>query len=171
MATTYGSIALEKKHFANFRQYFPRVDTMCDKTIDRLIDMGVIQVSTAFELAIANVADLDVISTNEYDLSDHSDGKLTTCRFTTYYSCYGAPVTNTKNKTGSLRVQALDPMNDAFYYFVIPYSAHSKIKGSSNIEIPFTTAGVPKRDYQPRFLPNWWHFEVETFEEMCRKAG
>lgn len=171
MATTHGTVSLEKRHFSNFRKYFPGIDTMCDQTIDRLIDMGTIQVSTAFELAIANVADLDVISVNSYDLSDGSDGKLSTCRYTTYGTCYSSSVTNTRTKTGTLRVQVLEPIKDTFYYFVIPYDAHSKIKGSSNIEIPFTIEGEPKRNYTPRFLPNWWRFEVESFEEMCLRKG
>lgn len=171
MATTYGSIAIEKRHFANFRQYFPRIGLMCSDTIDTLIDMGVLQVSTAFELAIANVADLDVVSTNAYDISDGSDAKLSTCRFSSYGKRYGSQVANTRNKSGTLRVQVLEPITDRFYYFVIPQTAHGLLTGSSNIEIPFEMDGQPKKNYVPRFLPNWWQFEVQTFEDMCLKNG
>lgn len=170
MATTYNGISLEKKHFNNFRQYFPRISELCPKTLDVLIDMGVIQVSTAFELAVANVADIDVISANAYDLSDGSDGKLSTCRHTSYGRRYGAPVSNTTGKTGTLRVQVYEGKLDKFYYFVIPYTAHSMITGKSNIEIPFSMEGVPSRNYRPAFLPNWWNYEVATFEEMCKKT-
>lgn len=171
MATKASCLQLEINHFNQFRQHIPRIDEMDQFTVDLLLNMGLIQVSTAAEMACANVADLDVVSVNEYDLSDGSDKKLATARYHSNRTIYGAPVTKTKNKTGALRVQVYEPMTKKFYYFFIPRIAHLQISGKSNIEIPFNMDGTPKRNYSPRLLPNWWNYEVKDFIEMCKKTN
>ena len=167
MATTYNNIAIEMKHFNQIRQNIPRINEMHHDTLNILIEMGALQVSTLLELAIANVGDLDVISANEHDLSDGSEVKMATARIHRYGTAYGAIISNTKNKTGTVRAQVLEPITGKFYYFVIPVDAHSKVTGASNIEVPFELDGSPRRDYKPRSLPNWWNYEVESFEVMC----
>jgi hypothetical protein len=171
MATTYNNIAIEMKHFNQIRQNIPRINEMNQDTLNILIEMGALQVSTLLELAIANVGDLDVISANEHDLSDGSEVKMATVRIHNYGKSYRANISNTKNKSGLIRAQVLEPITDRFYYFAIPHNAHSMVTGASNIEIPFHLDGRPRKDYKPRSLPNWWSYEVSSFEDVCNVSN
>jgi hypothetical protein len=171
MATTYNGISIEMKHFNQIRRYVPRISEMDQRTLDILIEMGALQVSTLLELAIANVGDLDVISADAHDLSDGSEVKMATVRTHRRGTSCGAMISNTKNKTGLIRAQVMEPTTEKFYYFTIPYDAHSKITGASNIDIPFHLDGTPRKDYKPKILPNWWKFEVESFERMCEVSN
>lgn len=168
MATKMDNLPTEIAHFNNIRNHLPRISEIEPKSLDILLEMGLIQVSTAVEMAIANLGDLDVVSADAYDMSDGTEIKCSTARWHGRgFAHYGANVSNTKNKTGALRVQVYEPMTEKFFYFFIPRSAHSMIKNSSNIEIPFLHSGKPNRGYQPRYLPNWWKYEVSSFDELC----
>ena len=110
MATTYNGISIEMKHFNQIRRYVPRISEMDQRTLDILIEMGALQVSTLLELAIANVGDLDVISADAHDLSDGSEVKMATVRNHRRGTSYGAMISNTKNKTGLVRAQVMEPI-------------------------------------------------------------
>ena len=173
MATKLANLELERAHFENFKSYIPGFSSMDDFTVGQLMDMGLIQVSTAYEQAIANCGNLTVVSEDGYDFSDGSDAKLSSVRTSSYGRHYSAPVTSIKNKTGSLRVQVYERKHDKFYYFVIPHWAHSQVSITSNIEIAFELDGTPRRNSVPGKrrgglapLPAWWQFEVGSFQEM-----
>lgn len=166
MATKLSTQHLETAHFKHFVDYIPDVEQMCKKTLTLLLEKGMIQVSTAFEHALANVnGEIDVISEDEADLSDGSDAKMVTVRTSSYGSAYSAPVTNIKGKTGWLRVEVYERKQDKFYYFKIPYSAYQHIPKSSNIEIPFDMDGTPKRFNRCQI--NWWNYNVDTWHDMA----
>jgi hypothetical protein len=135
---------------------------MCHKTINRLLKSGMIQVSTAFEHALANKGKFTVVSESGRDGSDGSDAKLVTSRF--HRGKCDAMISNTKNKTGKLRVQIYEKYQDKFYYFVIPQEEHSKV---TYLEIPFHVDGTPKRVAYNGELTKWWVYEVDTFEELA----
>lgn len=166
MATKLENIGLETAHFENFKNYIPKYDTMCKDTVRTLLDIGLIQVSTAFEHAIANCGSMQVISENAADLSDGSDAKLSSVRTSSYGTSYSAPITGIKNKTGTLRAQVYERKNDKFYYFKIPYDAYKCVPHTSNIEIPFNLDGTPRDKNNCRV--NWWKFKRDSFEEMSK---
>jgi len=164
MATKLENINLEIAHFKNFEKHIPNSDKFCCSTINTLLETGLIQVSTAFEHALANVGGLTVTSKDTEDLSDGSDGKLSTVRHHRIGKSYDAPVTNIAGKTGTLRVQVYERKNNQFYYFCIPHDAYSHISRTSNIEIPFELDGTPRRISKSKV--NWWNYEVESFEKL-----
>lgn len=167
MATKLSNQHLETAHFEHFAEYIPGIDKMCKKTIALLLEKGMIQVSTAFEHALANVnGNIEVISEDEADLSDGSDAKMVTVRTSSYGTAYSAPVSNIKGKTGWLRVEVYERKKNKFYYFKIPFHAYSDIPASSNIEIPFEMDGTPRRFNRCRV--NWWDYQVDTWHDMAK---
>lgn len=173
MATTLANLDLEIAHFDNFKRHIPGYSKLCEDTVESLLQLGILQVSTAFEQALAKVGKHKVVSLDKGDLvrdGKFSDAKLSSVRT---YSCgksYGAPVTNVFNKTGSLRVQVYERKQDKFYYFVIPRRAYIDIPKTSNIEIPFALDGTPRRTpYRPVYV-NWWNYEVDSFKELANKG-
>ena len=167
MATKLENLALEVAHFNNFKQFIPNFERMCKETIELLAEVGLLQVSTGFEYAIATVGGHTVISQDAADISDGSDAKLSSVRTSSYGKRYGAPVTNLFNKTGALRVQVYERKQDKFYYFVIPNTAYCHISRTSNIEIPFEMDGTPRKIPTRPVIQNWWTYEVETFDLLC----
>ena len=161
MATIADNLNLQIAHFSAFKNYIPKINKMDITTVDTLLKTGLIEVSTAFEHAIAHLSGTKVISQNHADLSCGSDAKLSTVRNCSYGRAYSAPVTGIHNKTGDLLVQVYERKQNKFYYFRIPYHSYSHIPKSSNIEIPFTLDGNPRRSNK------WWAYEVDTFEQMC----
>ena len=141
---------------------------MHKETVQMLLDIGLLQVSTAFENALANCGGHTVVSEDQADISDGSEAKLSSVRTNSFGKNYSANVSNTKNKTGMLRVQVYERKLKRFYYFLIPNSAYCQVSRTSNIEIPFLLDGTPKRYYSPSRLPNWWKFEVSSFAELSR---
>lgn len=169
MATKLENLPLEIAHFMNVKPFLPNHTKWSKKTITELLGLGIIQVSTAFEQALAYAGGHKVISLDHADLSDGSDAKLTTVRTSGYGKSYCAPVTGLKNKTGLLRVQCYERKLDQFFYFVFPYSSYCHIPSSSNIEIPFEMDGEPRRRNKSRV--NWWEYEVANFVELAQKSG
>lgn len=168
MATKLENLELEIKHFKNIYQHFPKNEVLCENTIEYLLNLGVVQVSTMFEQCIARINGSTVISLDHADISDGSDAKVITVRTSSRGTSYSAPVSNIYNKTGSLRIQCYERKQDKFYYFVIPNHAYTHIPKSSNIEIPFYMCGTPKR--VNNCAVNWWNYTCDSFEEMCTKV-
>lgn len=168
MATKLENLDLEIAQFNHFVKSIPGLDGCCTKTISKLLKMGLLQVSTAFEHAVANVGGNQVVSEDAYDLSDGSDAKLSCVRTSSYGEKYSAPVYKISGKTGKLRVQVYERKQNKFYYFVIPNRAYRDIPRSSNIEIPFDLDGTPRRvPARQRTYANWWKFEVNDFKELA----
>jgi hypothetical protein len=105
-----------------------------------------------------------VISENGCDGSDGSDAKLVTVRHRNHETEYSAYVSNTSGKTGKLRVQVYERIQNKFYYFVIPNRLYSQVK---YLEIPFDLSGDPKRKTR-NGKNKWWKCEVQTFEELAQ---
>jgi hypothetical protein len=174
MATKMEHLKLEVAHFMHFVDRLPGMNTLCSHTVEHLLSLGMIQVSTAFEQAVAHTGDHELVSLDRADLKHntnglYSDAKLATVRTSGYGKSYGAPVTNIAGKTGVLRVQVYERKQDRFYYFAIPRRAYSEIPAKSNIEIPFELDGTPRRRPSRRVYQNWWNYEVNTFELMATK--
>ena len=167
MATKLENLPLELAHFEHFKMYIPDADWWDTPTVESLLKRGLIQVSTAFEEAIATVSGHTVVSENTHDVSDGSDTKLSSVRTSGYGKSYSAPVTNIYGKTGILRVQVYERKQNKFYYFAIPRESYSHIPRTSNIEIPFELNGTPKRDN--RCTVNWWLFEELSFKAMATR--
>lgn len=165
MATKAISVNLDRSHFLNFQQYLNTTVNWDQATIDQLLNLGCIQVSSAFEQAIANVSGYTVISEDAADMSDGSDAKLSTVRLCSRGKVYAAKVDGIKNKTGLLRVQVYERKQNNFFYFVFPPNSYAHIPGSSNIEIPFNLDGSPKRVNKTKV--NWWDWQVPTFHAMA----
>lgn len=165
MAVKFDHLALEAAHFGNFAHLIPQLASLDSATVETLLDLGLLQVSTAFEYAVAAVAGCSVISCNGADLSDRSDAKLSTASL--HRNSYVASVSGIHNKAGALRVQVLERLQSRFYYFVIPHSAYRAIPVSSGIRIPFELDGTPRRRPLRPVAHNWWNYEVDTFTQLA----
>ena len=168
MATKLENLDLEKAHFNHFKKHVPGMKKCCKKTVKTLLDLGVLQVSTAFEQAIASVSGNIVVSTDTADISDGSDAKMCSVRTSGYGKRYSAPVTNITGKTGVLRVQVFERKQNKFYYFAVPHDAYKHIAKTSNIEIPFEIDGTPRIVPSRPVIQNWWNYEVKSFKKMCK---
>ena len=168
MATKLENLELEIKHFRNFEKYLANAHRYCRETLELLLEDGIIQVSTAFEHALANVGGHTVVS---YDVSDGSEAKISSVRTSGYGKLYGAPIKGVSGKTGLLRIQVYERKQDQFYYFCIPRYAYEHIPRTSNIEIPFELNGTPRKIPLRSVKRNWWNYEVATFEEMAKFAN
>jgi len=158
MATKQSNLALDRAHFNYVRQHIPGYTPSYNRCIEWMLDLGIIQVSTAVEHAVAQQTGTRVISEDARDLSDGSDVKACTVRVSGYGLKYSAPVCNIAGKTGSLRVQVYERLQDRFYLFLIPRKAYRHIPSSSNIEIPFEQDGTPRRSNR------WWQYAVDHWE-------
>lgn len=172
MATKIENLNLELAHFNHFKEFLPTVHTWCNHTLENLLNMGIIQVSTAFEQALAHVGSHEIVGHDCGDLyrnGVYSDAKLCTVRSTSYGKSYAAGVTKIHNKLGGLRVQAYERIQNQFYYFVIPRCAYEPIPKTSNIEIPFELDGTPRRVPRGPTRVNWWQYEVHSWQELACK--
>tara|TARA_B100000424_G_C22933764_1_gene496768 strand:- start:690 stop:1271 length:582 start_codon:yes stop_codon:yes gene_type:complete len=167
MATKSANLELQKSHFNNFSQYLSNLD-LCSKTLENLLDLSLVEVSTAFELAISKVADIELVSKDQYDFSDKSDAKLSTVRTHSEGKTYSAPISKWQNKIGALRVQVFERKQNKFYYFVIPRSVRYIYSERSTLEIPFHLDGTPARESNRRRIVNLWDYEVGSFHAMAR---
>ena len=167
MATKFDNLQLQKSHFHNFAEHLIDLN-LCHKTVEHLLDLSLIEVSTAFELAIAKVADIELVSKDQYDFSDKSDAKLSTVRTCSHGKTYSAPISGWQNKIGALRVQVFERKQNNFYYFVIPRSVRYTYSERSTLEIPFNLDGTPARESNRRRMVNLWDYEVGSFHAMAR---
>ena len=165
MATKQENLHLQIAHFKQFMKYIPGFNQMDASTVYELLSLGLIEVSTAFETAIANKSGTEVISQDHADLSCGSDAKLSSVRTASYGTVYSAPVTGIHNKTGDLLVQVYERKQDKFYYFRLQDISYCHIPRSSNIEIPFELDGTPRRHNKKQNNP--WLHECESFTDMC----
>jgi hypothetical protein len=173
MATKLENLDLEIAHFNNLKAYIPGYEECCEKTVEKLLQLGILQVSTAFEHALGKMGGHKVVSEDCGDLIKdgiYSDAKLSSVRTSGYGKSYSAPVTKIFNKTGALRVQVYERKQNKFYYFSIPYNAYSHIPKTSNIEIPFELDGTPRKIPARAVYENWWNYGVASFEEMANKG-
>lgn len=159
MATKLSNIDIEIAHFNNIKKYLPDSEKWCWNTVDHLLSLGLIQVSSAVEHAIANISGTTVVSENKYDLANGDEIKIATVRLRDRGKSYDAHISNTKGKSGNLKVQVYERKTQKFYYFIIPYRKYSKI---TYLEIPFNLDGTPK------YKNHWWDNEVKTFEDLAK---
>ena len=163
MTTKMENLELDIAHFNNIVDYLPEIDKCSKKTINNLLRLGIIQVSTAFEQALAYQLGITVVSQDTHDLSNGADAKLSSARTHGKGRSYSAPVTNIAGKTGNLLVQIYERKQNKFYYFVIPHRKYKHIPATSNIDIPFELDGTPRR--KNKAVVNWWKCEVPTLME------
>ena len=174
MSTTSNATPLEVLHLEQFKHHIPGYDKMDLPTLTALAEMGGLQVSTLFELAIANLSGWLHESKLGRDLADGSDAKYITCRTHSNGNCYGARISNLHNKRGDLRIQVLCPKGDhrgadQFYWFIVPYSEYKHVTtAKGNIEIPFETDGTPnKQSVNKKTGLSLWRYEVPDFNRMA----
>ena len=159
MATKASSVDLEIAHFNNIKVRLPNSESWCWETVEALLNMGLIQVSTAVEHAVAYAGGTEVVSEDKHDLANGDEVKAASARLRGYGKSYDAHISNTKGKTGNLRIQVYERITNKFYYFVIPHSQYSKV---TYLEIPFHLNGTPK------YNNHWWKWEIESFEKMSK---
>ena len=162
---------LDHAHFNNFKQYLPFSSDICEKTLNILLEHGMIDVPAAFEVALSTVNNIAIIDEYHADFEDGCDAKMVTTRNRggNREIRYSAPIGKIKNKTGDLLVQVYEKTQHKFYYFVIPFSAYSNVINStknSKIEILFNSDGSPRRTATKLKYENWWDYEVDKFEDL-----
>tara|TARA_Y100000361_G_scaffold151688_1_gene169551 strand:- start:671 stop:1222 length:552 start_codon:yes stop_codon:yes gene_type:complete len=169
MATLAENLDLEIAHFSNFCEYLPKYKKYDKKTLNQLLDDGLLEVSTCFEHALAGVIGTTVISEDTRDLATGEDAKLSSVRTFSKGKGYSAPVTNISGKSGDLLVQVYERKQDNFYYFRIPNKFYKDIPSSSNIEIGFQLDGTPNKfSGRTKKYADWWTFECASFVDMCK---
>lgn len=151
-------------HVAPYLSEFQNLDPY---TMDYFVKHGMLQVSTVVEQAVAQRGGFTLVSENTHDLDDWSDVKMASVRMSSKSKSYSAPVSNIHNKKGALRVITYERIHDKFYYFIIPYSEHSKASSKSSLEIPFDSDGSPRRQHLGGKFKNWWVYEVASFDDLC----
>lgn len=161
MANRSELIKLEIAHYENFKKYLPKYNILCTSSLEYLLSIGGLKISTLFEHAVSTVSGLTVVDLDQADWSDGSEGKLSSVRVRSYGKIYSAPISNIKNKQGLIRSQVYERKTKTFYYFTIPYSAYKNLKSKTSIEIPFNHDGTPQ------LRSKWWKYKQPTFEQMC----
>jgi hypothetical protein len=72
------------------------------------------------------------------------------------------------NKTELLRVIVTERLTGKLYYFKVPFRAYAEYRTSS-LNWCFDNKGNPQRTpLRATYRPNYWDFEVESFDELCR---
>ena len=75
-----------------------------------------------------------------------------------------------EKKTAPILGVVTEQLTGKQYYFSIPYRAYSK-SNANTLCIPFELDGTPRRTPKAAtYLPNWWDFEVATFDKLCKIA-
>ena len=165
MATHINQIDSDIAHILNVKKHLQHTKYK-DVTAEDIRAGGLAR-STLVEIAVSACGGFAHTPENGRDHGDGSDTKSITTRKRDNLSTYSANVSDTNNKTGLLRVQLYEKYSNKFYYFAIPYWAHSQAK--NDLEISFTKTGDPCRiPKTAKKIPNWWDFECDTFEEMCK---
>lgn len=159
MATNFAHLHLEIAHYRNFAKYFPNHENHCEKTVENLLELGVLQISTMFEQSLANVGGYTVVSEDTHDFDTGDDAKMCTVVLKSGGKMYSAQISGITNKIGNLLVQVYERKQEKFYYFVIP---NEEFQNVSIIEIPFDLEGNPK------IKNRWWKYQVSTFEELAK---
>ena len=136
MATKAASASLEITHFNNIKSFLPNSEAWCWETVESLLNMGLLQVSTAVEHAVAHAGGTTVVSEDKHDLANGDEVKAASVRLRGYGKSYDAYISNTKGKNGNLRVQVYERITDKFYYFVIPHSKYSKVTYTRILDTP-----------------------------------
>lgn len=163
MATKSTQLRSEIKHWDQFKQYLAEFQ-LHPQQLEIMAREGMLQVSTVYEHATADVIGCEVVSEDGHDLSNGKENKMCTCRFFGgTRPQYGALVSNVNNKTGDICVQALEEQTHKFYYFVIPYRAYCHLKCDFNIG--FSLDGEPERHR------TYWEYEVLNFVEHALLSG
>ena len=172
MATKDHTLDLDIAFFNElFHKAYPDACNMQKQFSLQLVQDGVIQIETLFELAIANIGGLTRLSVEGMDFTDGSDAKKTSVRTSSYGKKYSANVSQVHTKTGVLRVMCYERKQNNFFYFAFPYESYCHISSKSNIEIPFNLDGTPKRRYSRPVITNWWDYQVDSFETMAKIPG
>lgn len=75
-----------------------------------------------------------------------------------------------ERKTSHMLGVVTEQVTGKVYYFSIPYDAYKKADANT-LSIPFELDGTPRRTpKRARYLPNWWDFEVASFNKLCNIA-
>jgi len=174
MATRDEFIPYDVRFFKEFAPYlgFTKPEL---KTLQRALEMGLIQRDRLVELAISAVSGVSMDSTDGQDLADGTDVKTVVSSIKNNHKARGSwmhsfPVRKVNTKTGALRVVAYNKFSDQFHYFFIPFCAYRNCK--SVLEIVAESfngyrSTAPKFTGEPRKHLKWWQYEVDSFEEMC----
>lgn len=75
-----------------------------------------------------------------------------------------------KNKTGRMLAIVTESVTNKQYYFDIPHSAYSKVRGNAFV-ISFKLDGTPIKSNRSYYMPNWWNYEVKDFATLCEIAA
>ena len=157
MATTDYNVEFDKKYIREFNKYLPEAIQV--PTTDEFLDSGIIQRDRLMEIACAAVSKgkYEVISEDGRDFTDGSDMKTVTINQRLSQKNANVIITSIKNKTGPLRVVALDPVSGEFHYIVI--FDFESCRNYNRVE--FT---MSKRS---KYLNGKCGIKFDTFEEMA----
>lgn len=168
MSTKESNLTNEVRYLDAFLKYaHPDASSEKINVIYELFHAREIQISSFVENVIAALnPKLIVESVNGRDFNDGSDAKHATVRMGRNDDYYGANISSTHNKNGTLRVIVYEIMQDKFYFFLIPFSYYSQYKDGFNIPFHINT-GYPQRHVNSTAKANFWDCEVKTIQDLA----
>jgi hypothetical protein len=130
--------------------------------------MGIIQIETMLENALATMGKYKRIAEAYRDFTDNSDAKKAVSQFRNndiakdcWMNSFG--ISGLKNKTGLIRACCYSREQDEFYFFAIPYIAYN---GMAKVDVILDQStgykdpvGIPKG--------KWTKCQVDSFEKLA----
>ena len=75
-----------------------------------------------------------------------------------------------RNKQSQILGVVTEQLTGKQYYFNIPFCAYNQTSANT-LSIPFELDGTPRKEPKAaKLLPNWWDYEVKSFNELCKIA-
>lgn len=139
------------------------------KALSILDDMGLIHIGELAEKAISKKKGVPQLSrcAEGADLEDGTEIKAANSYPTSRNNGRDACIAGLRNKTTTLHTVIRETLTERCYFFKIPYWAYKDQQGSV-LHFPFYADGSPLRNGVKRTRPNYWDFEIASFDELCK---
>ena len=161
MATTDLNAAFDYLYLKEFlkEKYLPKHLFFFTKADHASMNSGLIQRDRLMEIIVAHISGkYEMDSQAGWDFTDHTDMKTVTINMRASVSKPSVLITKIKNKVGSLRVIALDPITQSFrFYFIWDFES---VRDYNRIEFIV--------DSNSKYINGENGIEVSSIEELAK---
>jgi hypothetical protein len=167
---SYAMVTTEDYKFFDFLAPYvwPKYTKKEIALLRKQVDMGIIQIETMLENALAAIGKYKRIAEAYRDFTDNSDAKKAVSQFRNndiakdlWMNSFG--ISGLKNKTGLIRACCYSREQDKFYFFAIPHIAYN---GMAKVDVLLDQStgykdpvGIPKG--------KWTKCQVDSFERLA----
>lgn len=132
------------------------------QAINLLQSMELINMGELTELAISKKSGVGLCERNtpNIDTVTGKQIKYATVRKSPSNRCYKAHIS--RNTDAPILCVITNPVQNEQYFLHIPYKAHAHLTGNT-LSLSFGYDGIPS-------YGQWWAYEVDSFEELCKLA-